>query len=90
LIDRNLVAGQKNGYFFTYTPQAPAEDQPPVLSPEAAAKGCTAPGAADGFIVNADPVTRGSTGQRSFMVDQTGVIRYETNGPATVNSPRLR
>ncbi len=90
LIDRNLVAGQKTGYFFTYTPQAPAEDQPPVLSPEAAAKGCTVPGAAGGFIINADPVTRGSTGRRSFMVDQTGVIRYEMNGPATAHSRPLR
>jgi hypothetical protein len=89
-IDRDLIAGQKYGYFFTYTPQLPAEDQPPVLSPQAAAKGCTAPGAAEGFVVNADPVTRGTTGQRSFFTDETGVIRYETNGPATVNSPPLQ
>jgi type IV pilus assembly protein PilA len=35
------------------------------------------------------PVTVGTTGQRAFFTDQTGVIRYTTNGsaPTVASSP---
>lgn len=34
------------------------------------------------FTVHGDPVTRGTTGERSFYGDHTGVIRYNLAGPA--------
>ena len=43
-----------------------------------------------GFTVTAVPVTVGSTGQRGFFADQTGVIRYSEDGSApTAASPIL-
>jgi hypothetical protein len=40
--------------------------------------------------VTADPVQRGTTGQRSFFTDQTGVVRFSGNGkPATAQSSIL-
>jgi type IV pilus assembly protein PilA len=90
LIDRRLAAGQKDGYIFTYTPQFPNDAAGPVVSPNAAAKGCTS-GGASGFTVTADPVQRNTTGVRSFFSDQTGVIRYSANGDsATADSPSLQ
>jgi hypothetical protein len=44
---------------------------------------------AEGYIVNADPVTPGTTGQRHFFTDQTGVIRAKPDGPANENSPPI-
>ena len=41
------------------------------------------------YTLNADPVMRGSTGQRSFYTDFPGVIRYNTTGPATINCPTI-
>ncbi len=38
------------------------------------------------YTINADPVTVGTTGQRGFFTDQSGVIRANPTGPATVNS----
>ena len=43
----------------------------------------------EGYIVNADPVTPGTTGQRHFFTDQTGVIRAKPDGPANENSPPI-
>jgi len=90
LIDRRLASGQKSGYVFTYTPQFPNDASGPVVSPKAAARGCTS-GGASGFTVAADPLQRGTTGVRSFFTDQTGVIRYSANGEsATADSPPLQ
>jgi type IV pilus assembly protein PilA len=90
LIDRTLASGQKSGYIFTYTPQFPNDASGPVVSPKAAAKGCTS-GGASGFTVTADPVQRGTTGTRSFYTDQTGVIRAASTGEsATADSPPLQ
>jgi type II secretory pathway pseudopilin PulG len=44
-------------------------------------------GMLDAFRLNADPVVPGSTGMRHFFLDQTGVIRYQDDGPANENSP---
>jgi type IV pilus assembly protein PilA len=66
LIERVLASGQKAGYVFTYVPTGSR-----VLWDDAKARGCAEPGAAS-FEVHADPVTRGTTGQRSFFTDQTG------------------
>jgi type IV pilus assembly protein PilA len=84
LIDKVLASGQKNGYSFTYIPEGPA-----VMREGARARGCTRAGSQE-FELHADPITRGTTGQRSFYADQTGVIRYSTQGPASAASPRLR
>lgn len=46
-------------------------------------------GALDTFRVNADPITEGTTGERHFYVDQTGVIRYQEDGPANEHSPPI-
>ena len=39
----------------------------------------------DTYTLRADPVRRGEDGQRSFYADQTGVIRFNTRGPAGPN-----
>ena len=36
-----------------------------------------------GYTVNADPLTRGSSGRRSFFTNYPGVIRYNNTAPAT-------
>ena len=83
LVDRVLASGQKNGYRFTYVPLGQV-----ALSEGAKSRSCTRPGA-QSFEIHADPITRGTTGRRSFYVDQTGVIRYNREGPATSDSPIL-
>jgi type IV pilus assembly protein PilA len=40
----------------------------------------------DYYIINANPVTPGSTGLRYFYTDQSGVIRASTTGAATSGS----
>lgn len=84
LIDKVLASGRKNGYSFTYIAEGPT-----VFRDGAKSRGCTRAGSQD-FEIHADPITRGTTGQRSFYADQTGVIRYSTQGPASADSPRLR
>ena len=86
LIDEELASGTRRGYVFTYTPMAGTD---PKAAPKAPASGCSVAGAG-GFAVTADPVTRGTTGQTSYYVDETGVIRYDTNGEATADSPELK
>jgi type IV pilus assembly protein PilA len=90
LIDPVLASGRKSGYIYTYTPHFPDGATAPVISPKAAANGCTA-GGASGYTVTADPIQRGTTGQRSFFTDQTGVIRFASTGEsATADSPPLQ
>jgi type IV pilus assembly protein PilA len=36
------------------------------------------------YTLNSDPANRGTTGQRSFFSDQSGVIRYNGSAAATV------
>ena len=38
------------------------------------------------YTINGDPVTVGTTGQRQFFTDQSGVIRANPSGAATVAS----
>ncbi|MEE8350193.1 MAG: prepilin-type N-terminal cleavage/methylation domain-containing protein [Acidobacteriota bacterium] len=49
----------------------------------------TATGSATAFSVNADPVTPGSTGNRYFFSDESGVIRYNTAAAANASSSAL-
>jgi len=46
-------------------------------------------GAVTNFAANADPVVVGTTGNRYFFVDASGVIRYSTAGAADVSSTPL-
>jgi type IV pilus assembly protein PilA len=41
------------------------------------------------FTLSAQPTAPGTTGQRSFFVDQSGVIRASASGPAYADSPPL-
>jgi hypothetical protein len=43
-------------------------------------------GNVDYYIINANPVTPGTTGLRYFFTDQSGVIRASTTGAATSTS----
>jgi type II secretory pathway pseudopilin PulG len=83
LIESRLASGQRSGYYFTYVPVPSLP-----LSDDAKAHGCTTPGAA-AYELHADPVTRGTTGQRSFFTDNTGVIRYSREGTATADCDAL-
>jgi type IV pilus assembly protein PilA len=83
LIDPTLAgavsaATAKSGYFFTYT----------------GATATPAVGACTGFqtyTIVGVPSTVGQTGQRGFFSDQSGVIRFTTDGSApTLASPPLQ
>jgi type IV pilus assembly protein PilA len=54
--------------------------------------GCN-PGYADGYVAVGYPVSVGTTGQRSFCTDATGVIQFDPSGteaaPTAVNCPTL-
>jgi len=90
LIDSVLAAGQRRGYVFTYKLELLdlQNGGRSTISPHGAANGCTTPGSS-GYEVNADPITPGTTGFRSFYTDQTAVIRWSGSGPATADSPPL-
>ncbi len=47
--------------------------------------------AADGWTwsANADPAVRSKTGDRSFFIDETGVIRFNTSAPAGPADPEI-
>ena len=42
------------------------------------------------YTINGDPANRGTTGQRSFFTDQTGVIRYALTGAAAQTSSPIQ
>jgi type IV pilus assembly protein PilA len=84
LIDPALASGTKSGYRFIYTPIYDG-GVAPRLSPEAIRAGCSRVGGT-GYMVGADPIVRGTTGQRSFYTDQTGIIRFDPDGAATTDS----
>ncbi|MGH9815034.1 MAG: type IV pilin protein [Candidatus Acidiferrales bacterium] len=70
LIDGVLAAGQKTGYRYVYHPGTP------VL---VAGVGCGAVGVSD-YQISAEPLAVGSSGQRSFCMTQTGLIRQDPSG----------
>ena len=65
LIDPALTTGVKSGYTFKAVPNTGAGT---TVSPYT------------GFEVSTNPITVGTTGQRSFCADQTGVIHYDATG----------
>lgn len=42
------------------------------------------------YTVNADPMSRGSTGSRSFFVNHEGVTRYNETAAATATDPPMK
>jgi type IV pilus assembly protein PilA len=90
MLDDTLVrTHQKSGYIFTYTPKLADDGPPPAVSAAAQAKGCSTAGV-PAFEVTAEPAQQESSGRRRFYTDQTGVIRYSTEGLATADSPPLQ
>jgi type IV pilus assembly protein PilA len=81
LIDNSLAAGQKSGYRFAFTPGV-TEFKPESPVPQ----NCVW-GKADGYAIQADPLTAGTTGQRHFCADASGVIRYDTQKQVPVTPP---
>ena len=78
LIDAVLTSGTKSGYTFGLSAGAVAVTTTPA--------GCTT-GFSDGYGVTAVPVTVGTTGQRGFCSDASGVIRTNTAGTAGYTAP---
>lgn len=80
LIDAALASGMKSGYAFSYGP---------LRSSRTPARDCEAPGFS-AYGATADPINRGTTGQRSFFTDQTAIIRFDVNGAASAESAPLQ
>jgi type IV pilus assembly protein PilA len=53
------------------------------------AAGAAVGGVIPTYTVTADPVNRGTTGQRGFFTDQSGVIRANPTATATAASPPI-
>ncbi len=47
-------------------------------------------GAWNEYAVTADPIAPGTTGLRHFFIDQTGVLRFESDHAATKDSPPIQ
>jgi type IV pilus assembly protein PilA len=73
LIDDQLTRGMKSGYNFTY------EEGSGDVPNTAASGGCAG---WNNYTINADPVTPGTSGQRHFYSDQSGVIRSNSSAVA--------
>ena len=73
LLDTVLTSGTKSGYYFGL--QAGSV---PLTSASSSCSGGY--GNSDGYVVTANPVTTGTTGQRSFCSDASGVIRFDATG----------
>jgi prepilin-type N-terminal cleavage/methylation domain-containing protein len=73
LLDSVLSSGAKSGYNFALQPGIVA-----VLAASVPA-GCTG-GFSDGYVVTATPQTVGTTGQRAFCSDASGVIYFNPTG----------
>ena len=71
LIDSVLTSGTKSGYTFKILAGNGASLKP---------TGCSNAGSTDGYGAVATPVTVGTSGQRSFCSDGSGVIRYNPTG----------
>ncbi len=74
LLDTNLGTApfQKSGYQFAYGALAVRAVTP---------AGCAAPGG-EGFVAQGSPKNVGMSGQRSFCVDSSSVIRFDGTGAA--------
>ncbi len=80
-LDPLLTLGTKSGYGFTMTAGVS------VVPAASVPAGCTTAGYTDGYVIQAAPTTLGTTGQRGFCSDATGVIRYSPTGTTTKTAP---
>ena len=76
----STAATAKSGYYFTLAGVTPLTNAGP---------GCANPGDQT-YTINADPAIAGTTGQRHFFTDQSGVIRFDPAVAATVASTPLQ
>ena len=81
LIDNQLTTGIKSGYSFTYKD---GTGDTPNAAPSGGCAGWNL------YSITAQPVTPGTTGQRYFYTDQTGVIRFNATGAASGTSAPLQ
>jgi type IV pilus assembly protein PilA len=81
LIDNVLTTGKKSGYSFTY---ADGPGDTPNAAPTGGCAGWNL------YTINAQPSEVGTTGQRYFYTDQTGVIRFNPTGAASATSSPLQ
>jgi type IV pilus assembly protein PilA len=80
LIDSVLTTGTKSGFTLALVHGA-------TLLTSASSSCSGGYGYSDGYVVTATPVTVGSSGQRAFCSDATGVIRFSASGSATYTTP---
>ena len=80
LIDTVLTAGSKSGYNFALITGATQ-----LTSAQSTCTGGL--GYSDGYVVTATPITTGTTGQRAFCSDSSGVIRFNASGTVGYTSP---
>jgi type IV pilus assembly protein PilA len=80
LIDSVLTAGTKSGYNFSLHPGT-------VVLTSASSACSGGYGYSDGYVVTATPITTGTTGQRAFCSDPSGVIRFNSTGTPRYTSP---
>src|SRR5271170_7606932 len=81
LIDNQLTTGEKSGYTFTY---AEGAGDTANAAPSGGCAGWNL------YTINAAPKTPGTTGQRYFYTDQTGVIRFNPTAAASATSSPLQ
>jgi type IV pilus assembly protein PilA len=80
LLDSVVTAGTKSGYNFAL--------RPGTVALTSASSSCSGGyGYSDGYVVTATPITTGTTGQRGFCSDPSGVIRFNSTGTPLYTSP---
>lgn len=80
LLDTVLSGGTKSGYTFSLTAGT-------VILNSTSSSCSGGYGYSDGYVVQAAPITIGTTGQRGFCSDASGVIRFNASGATTKTSP---
>jgi type IV pilus assembly protein PilA len=80
LIDSVLTGGSKSGYNFALVAG--------TVALTSSSSSCSSGyGYSDGYVVTATPITTGTTGQRAFCSDASGVIRFNAAGTPSDTSP---
>jgi len=80
LVDSVLTGGTKSGYNF-------ALNHGQMILTSASSSCSGGYGYSDGYTVTATPITTGTTGQRGFCSDASGVIRFNASGTPQQTSP---
>ena len=80
LVDSVITGGTKSGYTFALNAG--------TVALTSASSSCSGGyGYSDGYTVTATPITVGTTGQRGFCSDASGVIRFNAAGTPQQTSP---